>query len=294
MKPLVQMMTWLCCVVGVGVLTWVAGAWRDADGLAPQRAVWSPSPASMPASGVVHVAEAVLAGPAQSVGRVMATPPNSLPDVSRLQREIQFAFSSDQRGKAGEAARHIKACATLERLHGRTEAGWHHKSEADGRALLTYTQQELVACQAVDAASREQLVPLLRRSLAEGHRGAAASLIVELGAGFDPSAEPDVVAGLRRDSWACDGVSQAILRGSALMHPRLLVPNELGALNELERMRLGARTEQLRRMTDADPKSKVAFDKLMDGLKLPPDADAAEVARLVAEVQARCADKPRS
>lgn len=215
--------------------------------------------------------------------------PFPLPDVSRRQREIQIALSSDQRGSAGTAARHIQVCQSLEQLRDWNEANRQRRGEAAYRLTLTHLAEDLPACQAVDAASRAQLEPLLRRSLAEGDKGAAASLVTLLRDGFDPAAEPDVVAGLRRDAWLCDGAAISWLATLVRRHPQLLTPNEVGALREKERGWVALAAEATRKSgTELDAKEQAELDRVMDSLKPPPGADAAEVARLAADIQSHC------
>jgi len=267
----------------------IALKWRR-DAVPPEPPPLSAPPVAqaLPASpsAIAPSAEAVWQPAAPASAVAIPRPP---PDVSRMQREIQIAVSSDERGKAGEAARHIKTCESVEKLRAQVDAGWHRKSEADGRALLAGMQQDLASCQAVDAASRAQLVPLLRRSLAEGDQGAAAALVSALGKGFDMASEPTVVAALRRDAWACDRVSQAWVSTLAAQHPRLLTPNEIGALREQQRAEISKGTEEARRRPDVDSAHKAALESLLASFKPPPGADPAEVARLAADIQGRCA-----
>lgn len=278
-------------VVVVAVLAVSAFAWWRGDGAAPAE----PAEPVAQAQSIEPVPPPATAGPTAEPASQPAAPasavaiPRPPPDVSRMQREIQIAVSSDERGKAGEAARHIKTCEGVERLRAQVDAGWHRKSEADGRALLAGMQQDLASCQAVDAASRAQLVPLLRRSLAEGDQGAAAALVSALGKGFDMASEPTVVAALRRDAWACDRVSLYWLSTLAAQHPRLLTPNEIGALREQQRAEISKGTEETRRRPDVDSAHKAALESLLASFKPPPGADPAEVARLAADIQGRCA-----
>jgi hypothetical protein len=154
---------------------------------------------------------------------------------------------------------------------------------------------EAPACQAVDATSRAQLLPLLRRSLAEGDKGAAAALMSALGSNLDLAAEPNLVPALRRDAWACDRLSQSQLALLARRYPQLLTPNEVGVLREWERAS-GVRLVASMQKAASGPLPEAVLSSLMERFKPPPEADPAEVARLSAEIQSRCpvAAKPAS
>lgn len=289
MKPGARRLVWLGGVACAGAIVFAVSGWRAEGAAAPQqKSASTPAPSKVsvgPADPPRPASTPTTAIPAMPASGAIPRPP---PDVSRMQREIQIAVSSDQRGKAGEAAWHIRACENVERLRAEVDAGWHRKCEADGCALLAGMQQDLASCQAVDAASRAQLVPLLRRSLAEGDQGAAAALVSALGKGFDVASEPTVVAALRRDAWACDRVSQHWLSMLAAQHPRLLTPNEIGALREEQRAAISKATEQARRRPDSHSAHIAALESWLASFKPPPGADPAEVARMSAEIQGRC------
>lgn len=210
-----------------------------------------------------------------------------------MQRDVQLAIGSDQRGKAGEAARHIQRCMAFER---NPERARQATEDILGRmpeslaGVMRAKHQELVAsCQAVDEASRAQLVPLLRRSLAEGDRGAAAGLVQALGKSFNLADEPGVVPALRRDAWDCDRSSQSVLSSLVRRNPQLLTPNETGALRDQQRIWQGQGLEAAMR-AEGDPKRKAILEQLKASYQPPPEADAAEVARISAEIQGRCED----
>lgn len=131
----------------------------------------------------------------------------------------------------------------------------------------------------MDAAARAQLLPLLRRSLQEGDRGAGAALARQLGKDFDPARETEAVASLRRDAWACDRSSISTLGLLSLRHSQLLTANELGAIRQM----------QASHPMWAGAASGARFSELMERFKPPAEADPAEVARLAATIQARCA-----
>lgn len=213
-------------------------------------------------------------------------------DVARLQREIQAAINSNEPGKAGKAARHIERCLYVERngMQLREELDEKQRSapDAGNREKLAGIEQLEASCQAVDAAARAQLVPLLRRSLAEGDTGAATSLMRALGSAYDPMTQPDIVAGLRRDAAACNLVAVAALSRIAEEHPDLLTPNEIGVLRELQRAEIRAIYNTAAVRSGLDERDKAMVDRMLDGLKPPPGSDAAEVARVVAERQTRC------
>ncbi|RZJ09508.1 MAG: hypothetical protein EOP39_11220 [Rubrivivax sp.] len=214
-------------------------------------------------------------------------------DASRMQREIQMAVSSQERGKAGRAAQHILDCASAEAT---AEANRQRAAEqtplvADPRwrDMVAANDRLLPSCQAVDAASRAQLVPLLRRSLTEGDKGAAAHLAAALlEAGFKVVDEPAVVAALRRDAWDCDRMSLGMLNWLASRHPQLLTPNELGALREQQRAYVSVEVEAALRTSPDNLELKAAMDHTRALFKPPPGADPAKVARMAVDIQSRC------
>lgn len=204
-----------------------------------------------------------------------------------MQREIQMAISTDQRGLARTAARHIQLCLAVELRDQWVREGIAAQKlsldEARLREIRAGDERVRASCQAVDAASRAQLVPLLRRSLAEGDTRAAASLVTALGEGFKISNEPAILAGLRRDAWNCDRSSLGLLGGFAERQSQLLTPNEVGALREMRRGFAGVNAE-----TGGDPKRKEAMERRLAFFRPPPGADAAEVARMAADIRSRC------
>jgi hypothetical protein len=146
----------------------------------------------------------------------------------------------------------------------------------------------LASCQAVDAGSREQLLPLLRRSLAEGDKGAAAGLVQALGKDVNLADEPGVIPALRRDAWDCDSSSQRVLSSLVRRDPQLLTPNEIGALRDQERIQFSKGLEAMQRKAEGDPKRQAAIEWMLATFKPPPEANPAEVARMSAEIQSRC------
>lgn len=245
--------------------------------------------ASAPASAAVATPFAASSQP-PSASTPAALSGRALPDVSRMQREIQMALSSDERGKAGKAAQHIRLCQSAERtaqwLRDGSAAQRLGADERRLREIAASNEQLLPGCQAVDAASRAQLVPLLRRSLAEGDKGAAALLVIALEPGFRAADEPTVVAALRRDAWSCDRSSLGQLGMLAERQPQLVTPNDVGVLRELRRGFAGV--EPVSRQTGGDARRKEAMDRRMAAFAPPPGADPAEVARQAAEVRSRC------
>jgi hypothetical protein len=161
-------------------------------------------------------------------------------------------------------------------------------SEPVAGAMRTIQHQLDASCQAVDASSRAQLVPLLRRSLAEGDKGAAASLVQALGKDFKAADEPAVIPALRRDAWDCDRMSQVALSSLVRRDPQLLTPNEIGALRDQQRIQFSRSLEALQQKAEGDPKRQAAIEGILATFKPPPEADAAEVARMSAEMQSRC------
>lgn len=195
-------------------------------------------------------------------------------DALRLQREIQFALSSDARGRAGVAARHILRCQALERLLASNEPG--------SGVTLDHSVDDLSACQAVDAASRAQLVPLLRRSLSDGDKGAAESLVKALKPDFSPAAEPEIMAGLRRDALDCHRPS--------LLELHYLRADEADVSQEMERLAALAALNDLKRRADGeiDPGRKAFLQQSIASIKLPTTPVTPEAGRIGADIQRRC------
>lgn len=297
MKPVVRRLAWLAGIVGVGGLVFALGDWRGDDAAAPQQAAL-PAP-SLPAAagGQAEPARAAEATPASAPVLTAAVPASAVlrrppADVSRRQRDIQLAVSSDQRGKAGEAAKHIQTCIAAERnaekQRQRLETIGQKYPEPVVGALRAGHDELLASCQAVDAAARAQLVPLLRRSLAEGDKGAAADLVLAIGSrNFSPADEPGVVPALSRDAWDCHRSSQGVLEILARRNSQLLTPNEIGALRDQLRLERGPVLEAAIR-AEGDQKRKAILEQLKASYQPPPEADPAEVARISAEIQTRC------
>lgn len=273
------------CTLGLAALAWW---WQGGAPTAPEPAS-APSGASAPAGAALAEALPGSAPPAANRAAASATAataaqaPGPRPDPSRMQRAIQLAVSSQQPGKAREALQYLHDCwFVAEEGNLRREAlddERHAMSEAAYLTAVARLEDERQACQAIDASSHAQWVPLLRRSMAEGDIGAATRLSLALG--LDKAvAEPEIAAGLVRDAWGCNGMALAGLRGVARRHPRLLSPHVVGAVYELERL-------QLSTSPNMDPALRT---RLLAGLKQPANADPAEVARLVAEMQRRCPD----
>ena len=299
MKPGVQRLAWLAGVACVGALAFAVTHWRgDRDAMPQQASAPAPSPPVSPAPAVsLDEARSAAAATAAASVPTMAMPASAVLrrpplDVSRMQPDIQLAISSDQRGKAGEAARHIQMCLTLERdperARQRMEDLLRRLPEAAASAVRASHQELVASCQAVDAASREQLVPLLRRSLDEGDKGAAAGLVQALGKDFNLADEPGVIPALRRDAWDCDLSSQNELSRLVRGNPQLLTPNEIGALRDQGRIQFSKSLEALLRKAEGDPKRQSAIEGMLATYKPPPEADPAEVARISAEIQSRC------
>lgn len=296
MKPGLQRLAWLAGVACVGALAFAVAHWRgDSDAVPQQAAVPPPLPpvASAPAVPVDEASAAIAIAPAPTVAMpasaVLRRPPV---DVSRRQRDIQVAVASDQPGKAGEAARHIQRCQALERDPERQRQSMENLlrrlPETAHSAIRAGHDQLVASCQAVDAASREQLVPLLRRSLAEGDKGAAAGLVQALGKNVNLADEPGVLPALRRDAWDCDSSSQRVLSSLVRRDPQLLTPNEIGALRDQERIQFSKGLEAMLRQAEGDPKRQAGIEWILTTFKPPPEADPAEVARMSAEIQSRC------
>jgi hypothetical protein len=236
-----------------------------------------------PAPSAAPAAQPVLL-PAASASAVSERQP---PDVSRMQREIQMALSSLERGKAVEAARHILRCIDAERWAAAFPQGSVDRSKFE-RDWVAANERLLPACQAVDAASRAQLVPLLRRSFAEGDKGAAAKLALATVREFEPAAEPAVMAALRRDAWDCDPQSVSQLYGLAVQHAQVLTPNELGALRAQLFGQIRVEHEAALRKSLDGVQLKAAMAGLQAAFGPPPGADPTEVARMAADIQSRC------
>lgn len=270
-------------------------AGRRGESVAPTQSPPSLPPASVVAArpGAPSSAPAAVAPPASlPLAPASAAPVSPPPDVSRIQREIQVAISSNQRGRAREGARLIQTCQADERIEKWERGGEKvHRlplSEAVRRQGIASYEQLRTSCQAVDAASREQLVPLLRRSVAEGDIGAASALAGALGPAFDVAAEHAVMAALRRDAWNCDAGSQSLLSNMAMQHPGLLTPSERGALNELARARISAVAEAALSKSPDNPELKAVVENFREIYRAPPGANPAEVAQLASDIQSRC------
>ncbi|MFG6432259.1 hypothetical protein [Roseateles sp. LYH14W] len=275
----------LFLLVGLCVLA-LAVKWQR-DDVPPEQASPSPAPVAQvpPASSPPLAPPVEAARPNAAASAVAESRPPM--DASRLQREIQMAVSSQERGKAGEAARHILRCLDAEGWAAAFPHGSVDRSKFE-RDWVAAKERMLPACQAVDAASRAQLVPLLRRSVSEGDKGAAAKLALAMVREFKPAAEPAVMAALRRDAWDCDQQSVSRLFFLAHQHAQILTPNELGALRAqwFEQVRV-EHEAALRKSLDG-AQLKAAMAGMQAGLEPPPGADTTEVARMAADIQSRC------
>lgn len=266
--------------------------WRGDKAAVPAASPLLPAPVVRPQQAEPALPPSVVLSDAsapQPPGPASAVPERQPPDVSRMQREIQMAVSGDQRGKAGEAARHILRCLDAEDWATADPRGFLDRSqfEADRRDWLAANERLLRACQAVDAASRAQLVPLLRRSFAEGDKGAAAKLALAMW-NFEPAAEPAVVAALRRDAWDCDRQSVSYLSWLAGQHAQILTPNELGALRAQMFEQIRVKSEPALRKSLDDAQLKEALAGMQAAWNPPPGANPTEVARMAADIQSRC------
>jgi hypothetical protein len=301
MKPVVRRLAWLAGIAGVGALVFVLSGWHGDDAAVPQQTALSTPSLLAAGGGQAEPARVVEAAPASAPSPTVAAMPASAilrrppADVSRSQRDIQLAVSSDQRGKAGEAAKHIQTCIEAERDAERQRQRLYSPLQKLPvhllNAIRAHWDELLASCQAVDAASRAQLVPLLRRSLAEGDKGAAARLVQALGKGFNLADEPVVLPALRRDAWACDRRSESVLSSLVRRDPQLLTPNEIGALRDQQRIWYGQGLEAAIR-AEGDLKRRAVLEQLKAGYQPPPEANPAEVARISAEIQSRCEAAP--
>jgi hypothetical protein len=268
----------LLAVFGIVWLGW--GGSGEAGSEAP--AVPTPAPMPAPMAPAAAASLPVTAAVAVRTASGAAPTRDARSDPSKFQREVQQALSSDKPGLAGPAAQHIAACVGLEKerdgLRAAMEARQRAQPGPHDREAVVGVDQFFAGCQALDAAARAQLLPLLRRSLQEGDRGAGAELARQLGKDFDPAREPAVVAALRQDAWACDRSSINVLSLLSRPHPQLLTANELGAIRQMQ----GRRAMWMHAAGD------VALSRLMDRFKPPAEADPAEVDRLAAGIQARC------
>lgn len=164
------------------------------------------------------------------------TPTVATNDVSALARQVQWAISSPQPGEAGKAAQAIQRCLTRER----SQASLQRFAEQNPGKLRGDMQARLIEadaamlrqCQALDAHSRAQLIPLLRQSVAEGDQGAAIRLVTALGKGFDAAAEAVAVDGVRRDAQACHRHTLEILHMLAMVMPGLVTASEAAAYSK--------------------------------------------------------------
>lgn len=208
-------------------------------------------------------------------------------DVSALARQVQSAISSPQLGDAGKAAQAIQGCLTRERSQGALQQfADKHPEKLRGDMLARMMEADaamLRQCQALDAHSRAQLIPLLRQSVAEGDQGAPIRLVVALGKGFDAAAEPAAVDGTRRDAQACHRRTLESLRMMARVIPGLATASEAAAYAKVLHsfpVKANARS------------SNNKFEEFLDSVKLPfgptGTVDADEVERLYNLIKARC------
>ncbi|MEO6276520.1 hypothetical protein [Roseateles sp.] len=280
-------------LVVAAVLVLSAFAWWRSDGAAPTEPAPVPVAQTQPAplaSAVPTAVRAVDTAPAlpavtRSASAAAAAQAPRV-DVSKFQRDVQQAVSSDEPGLAGKAAQELAACEGLEKERDRMQASMEARQRTEPRSnyreAVTGMEQFFAGCQALDAAARAQLLPLLRRSLQEGDRGAGVALARQLGSDFDPAREPEAMASLRRDAWACDRSSISTLSLLSSRHPQLLTPNEQGAMRQMQRS-----SPMARALADGQPAQRALMERRF---KLPADADPAEVARLAATIQAQCKD----
>lgn len=293
MKPsrLLSLMV-AAAVLAMAALAW----WRGGEEVPPQASpVLRPVPVAEARPGEPSPVPAAVAAPASrppapvSAALVHRTPL----DASSFQRDIQQALANPQRGKAGAAARHIETCQGLDRLgagmRSYLDARQRQTPSADYVEALAQIAEGQAACQAVDAASRAQLVPLLRRSLAEGEAGAAASLVVALGRGFKADAEPEVMAALTRDAAACDLTAEGVWNRLTGTGSPVVTQDELALLRMLQR-----RQPVWSWLPAESLAAKAAFELLKKRLGVEPvTASVADVAYLIADVRPHCQAEPR-
>lgn len=290
MTPLARLTVCLIGVAVAGALAWVATAWFVDAATPPTVARLQPQPPMRQAERTPPVAAAAaLPVAAAPVPAMPASEPlrSQPPDASRMQREIQLALHSAERGAARKALKYLHDCWAVRQVGDRQraalDAGRHRMSEAAYSEALSQFEERQRGCQAIDANSRGQWEPLLRRSLAEGDEGVSTRLVLALGERFDPAAEPAIVAGLLRDAWACDGLAFVMLRPLARKHSPLIGPHVAGAVNALDRAQLTAYVKK-------NPAGNAEVDRQLAELVTPADADPAEVARLVSDMRTRCPD----
>lgn len=291
MTSLTRLAVWVGGLVGAVVLAWVATAWRADAAVSPTVARLQPQP-PMPRLEPTVLTSPLPVLPAEAASApaaaATAAPRSPLPDGSRMQREIQLALHNPERGAARKALKYLHDCSVATKVGPRQRASLeeerHRMTEAAFMKALTRLEEEQRSCQAIDANAHAQWVPLLRRSLAEGDEGVAAHLVLALGERFDAAAEPEIVAGLLRDAWACDGLAFGMLRPLARSHSPLLDPSVAGAVNALDHAQITA-------FAKANPMRPAELARELAELVPPANADPAKLARLVSDMKARCPDE---
>ncbi|RVU43791.1 hypothetical protein [Rubrivivax rivuli] len=160
----------------------------------------------------------------------------SLESPAALAQLVQAALSGNETGLATRAAVAIGGCFAMDALDGLPER--IHSAEVQALmsrelelAMQAWRDNERRRCQALDAFSRTQWLPLLRRGLAEGRMGDANDLLLAFMVG--PHSEQvmsEVFPYLRRDAFRCDESALASLHGWEWPSDNSLTRNEAVAV----------------------------------------------------------------
>jgi hypothetical protein len=202
-------------------------------------------------------------------------------DPAARQLMVQAALASDQPGFATNAALAIGHCMALEAagdgLRTALSAPVPGLTAGDIMSALAWQEDELRKCQALDALSRSQWIPLIRRSLREGGTGAAAALLGPvMGSPYEKTVATEVADHLRRDARQCHELSLLSLVGRSDWKRALVSVEEQAAY-----------LQTLKRMYDArhDPMAELWT---LPGLLPETPVDSAQVLRIASEIEAKC------
>ena len=263
--------------------------WRSAGGTVPAQVHGDPAPRHTTSHGgtdtsrIAQGADSPASGAPQNTAQQRPIRPPASFDIGQYQRAVQAALSGTAPGLAASAAQAIQNCKLVELAENRLRAAAQKmptQLQAQNAAALQGLQQELAACQALDSQARASLLPLMRRSLAEGDTGAAGRLAMELGSQLNPAQEKELVQALHTDAKNCDFYALSAVTSKSLLVPGLATPTERAAYGEVWRW-------QLTRAGKGDMAARLsANESAIASLLQRPDAT--EVARLSDDIKSRC------
>jgi hypothetical protein len=202
-------------------------------------------------------------------------------DPAARQLLVQAALSNGQPGLAAPAALAIASCTANEQRADRMRAALTRMHPAMGdarfRMMWDHIESELRLCQALDASSRAQWLPLMRRGMKEGKLGTAAELVMAFeGTPYEEAAATEALAYLRRDARQCDRLSMWLAHGMSRKQEGRLTVEEAEAFRQL-----------LKKQRDADPDPVLrVLRNYLDESGNP--GNPVEVERIVAEISAHC------